>query len=167
MVDTKRYRADQFMRLSGETYRWNEGNQSWDKVVDAERKIAGSKVSFAELDENNEVIWLTEVDSIRSQDEASGVGYLKSLFGDDTHWVQNSGKRNAAEIGRTFDAEKNLFISPKPFPSWVLKQDDTGNWEPPVPYPVDADDKHYGWDEEKGAWALSGGEDKSEYGWMP
>jgi hypothetical protein len=40
-------------------------------------------------------------------------------------------------------------ISPKLNPSFVWNNE-TQNWEPPIPYPVD--DKHYRWDEETISW---------------
>ena len=50
-------------------------------------------------------------------------------------------------IGYSYDAKTNKFISPKPFPSWVLN--DT-IWYSPVPYPND--DKIYSWDEATISW---------------
>ena len=42
---------------------------------------------------------------------------------------------NYAVIGGTYDAVNNVFISPKPFPSWLLNTS-TWTWDPPVPRPV-------------------------------
>jgi hypothetical protein len=57
---------------------------------------------------------------------------------------------NFAIIGGTYDAEKDAFIPPKPYPSWVL--DETiMDWKAPVPYPNDAHASHL-WDEETVSW---------------
>jgi hypothetical protein len=56
---------------------------------------------------------------------------------------------NYAGIGFTYDEERDAFIPPQPFDSWVLNED-TCLWEAPVPYP--ADGGIYTWDEENGAW---------------
>ena len=43
-------------------------------------------------------------------------------------------RKNRASVGFTYDLEKDAFIAPKPFPSWLLNED-TCLWEPPVPKP--------------------------------
>lgn len=58
-------------------------------------------------------------------------------------------RKNYAGIGYTYDAEKDAFIAPKPFPSWILNEE-TCLWESPIPKPND--DKRYYWDEETKAW---------------
>ena len=55
---------------------------------------------------------------------------------------------NFAGIGYTYDAEKDVFIAPKPFASWVLSADYL--WEAPVAMPTDG--KGYTWNEATGAW---------------
>jgi hypothetical protein len=57
-------------------------------------------------------------------------------------------RKNYAGIGYTYDKERDAFIPPQPFESWVLNED-TCLWEAPVPYPADG---MYTWDEETGAW---------------
>lgn len=85
------------------------------------------------------------------------------LFGDPAAWVQTSyntygGKHllggtplriNYAGIGDTYDAVRDAFIPPSPFPSWILDEA-TCQWQAPVPYPTD--DIIYGWDEETTSW---------------
>ena len=56
---------------------------------------------------------------------------------------------NYAGIGFTYDEERDAFIPPKPFESWVLDED-TCLWVAPVPYPEDG--KVYAWDEDAGDW---------------
>lgn len=49
-------------------------------------------------------------------------------------------------IGYKYDATKDAFIPPQPFPSW--KMDDTYNWQTPVKMP----DGMYVWNEDKQEW---------------
>lgn len=58
-------------------------------------------------------------------------------------------RKNYAGIGYTYDQERDAFIEPKPFNSWLLDED-TCQWNPPIPYPID--DKQYVWDEEQLNW---------------
>jgi len=51
---------------------------------------------------------------------------------------------NYAGIGFTYDADRDAFIPPHPYPSWVLDEA-TCLWEAPVAYPDDG--KMYAWDE--------------------
>jgi hypothetical protein len=58
---------------------------------------------------------------------------------------------NYAGIGYTYDEDRDAFIPPKPFESWVLDED-TCLWEAPLPYPED--EGSYTWNEELFAWEL-------------
>jgi hypothetical protein len=58
-------------------------------------------------------------------------------------------RKNYAGIGYTYDAQRDAFISPQPFPSWVLNEDSC-IWYAPVPKPTD--DKRYSWDEATTSW---------------
>ena len=53
-------------------------------------------------------------------------------------------RKNYAGIGYTYDAVRDAFIAPQPFPSWVLNEQ-TCQWGAPVPMPTDG--KRYNWDE--------------------
>jgi hypothetical protein len=59
-------------------------------------------------------------------------------------------RKNYAGIGYTYDAERDAFISPKPFNSWLLNEESCV-WEAPVPYPTE-DSVMYKWDEEAQNW---------------
>lgn len=81
----------------------------------------------------------------------------------DSSWVQTSYntlggqhrlggtplRKNYAGIGYTYDSERDAFIPPKLFPSWVLNET-TCLWNAPVEMP--SDDKPYKWDEESLSW---------------
>lgn len=114
---------------------------------------------FAKLDENNIV---TEVHVVNNDDilnlpfpssEPVGVQFLKNIFGTETRWKQTSYNHNFrwryAGIGYTYDSERDLFIPPKPYPSWVLNTQ-TFVYMPPIDYPTDG--KDYIWNEETLAW---------------
>ena len=58
-------------------------------------------------------------------------------------------RKNYAGIGFTYDQERDAFIPPKPFESWILNED-TCLWDPPIPYPEDG--KDYSWNEESASW---------------
>ena len=58
-------------------------------------------------------------------------------------------RKNYAGIGFTYDAEKDAFIPPQPYASWILNND-TCLWESPTPMPTDG--KDYNWDEAQQQW---------------
>jgi hypothetical protein len=58
---------------------------------------------------------------------------------------------NYAGIGFTYDPDLDAFLTPKPYPSWVLNE--IKQWVAPVPMPVEQDN-FYIWDEENTAWFL-------------
>ena len=61
-------------------------------------------------------------------------------------------RKNYAGIGYVYDAERDAFYAPSPYPSWVLDED-TCTWEAPIAYPSDAsEEKLYTWDESTLSW---------------
>jgi hypothetical protein len=58
-------------------------------------------------------------------------------------------RKNYAGIGYTYDSQRDAFIPPKPFASWVLNED-TCLWAAPVAMPDDG--KQYQWNEDTQAW---------------
>jgi hypothetical protein len=64
-------------------------------------------------------------------------------------------RKNYAGLGYTYDAERDAFIPPKPFASWVLNEDSC-LWDAPVAMPEDAGTgeppKRYSWDEATTLW---------------
>ena len=112
---------------------------------------------FAEIDANNIVLRVIVVGNKDTSDangvekEYIGAAFCESLLGGT--WKQTSYnanmRKNYAGIGYTFDAARDAFIPPKPFPSWVLNES-TCQWQAPVPMPTDG--KMYGWDEGTLSW---------------
>ncbi len=58
-------------------------------------------------------------------------------------------RMNYAGRGFTYDADRDAFIPPKPYDSWVLDET-TCLWVAPIDYPEDGGE--YTWDEETGDW---------------
>jgi hypothetical protein len=103
---------------------------------------------WAELNEHNTVVRVTVGDN---NDVDEGYQWLIDNLGGT--WVQTSYngniRKNFAGVGMYYDEDRDAFIAPKPFESWVLDED-TCRWEAPTPYP--SDDKVYDWDEETLSW---------------
>jgi len=58
-------------------------------------------------------------------------------------------RKNYAGIGFSYDEQRNAFIPPKPFASWLLNES-TCLWDAPTPMPTDG--KMYRWDEPTLSW---------------
>lgn len=115
---------------------------------------------FAQLDENNVVTQVIVVHNNELMDngvesEAKGISFCQSLF-PNTNWKQTSYngnmRKNYAGIGYTYDEQRDAFISPKPYASWVLNED-TCTWKAPVDMPSDG--QMYIWDEATTSWVVA------------
>lgn len=122
---------------------------------------------FAKLDANNFVIEVHAVhnnellqDGVES--EAKGIEFFVDWSGGYANWKQTSynGKirKNYAGIGYTYDSQRDAFIPPRPFLSWVLDEN-TCLWNPPIPMPTDG--QLYQWDENTSNWIISKEENAS------
>ena len=58
-------------------------------------------------------------------------------------------RKNFAGVGYTYDVDRDAFIPPRQFDSWILN-DDTCLWEAPVAVPTDGEP--YTWNEETQSW---------------
>jgi hypothetical protein len=121
---------------------------------------------FAELNSSNKVLRVIvisndDVDSNGGDLHADAETFVASIVPhseNGTAWKQTSYNGNFrkqyAGIGDTFDASKNKFIKPKPFPSWSLDSND--DWEAPVTYPtvteIDSETLFINWDEGNQKW---------------
>lgn len=115
---------------------------------------------FAEIDENNIVTRVLVVDNSQ---ENNGQDFLSNTLGLGGTWIKTSYntiggihlngstplRKNYAGIGYTYDDQRDAFIPPKPFNSWLLNED-TCLWNPPVEYPND--EKVYVWNENIQSW---------------
>ena len=116
--------------------------------------------SFAKIGLNNKVIAVHSVhndvlkDSNGVEQENIGIEFLTNLHGW-AIWKQtsynNNIRKNYAGIGYTYDEQRDAFIPPKPYNSWVLNET-TCLWESPIPYPND--DERYKWNETNQTWDL-------------
>lgn len=111
---------------------------------------------FAKLDDNNVVTQVIVVHNNELLDngvesESKGISFCKSLFGEDTKWIQTSYnanfRKNYAGIGFHWDGVG--FFPPQPYPSWI-RNEEKYVWEAPVAYPTDG--KVYYWDESTLSW---------------
>jgi hypothetical protein len=100
-------------------------------------------------------------------------------WGDPTSWVQTSYntqggvhilngtqlRKNYAGIGYSYDAERDAFIPPKAFASWVLNEE-TCQWQPPVAKPT-TEGKMYVWRESDTSWVeqTARPDDDKQYTW--
>jgi len=58
-------------------------------------------------------------------------------------------RKNYAGIGYTYDEQRDAFIPPQSYPSWLLNED-TCLWDPPVAMPTDGG--LYAWNESTLSW---------------
>lgn len=126
--------------------------------------------SFAKIGLNGKVIEVQSVvnevlhDSNGVEQESIGIDFLTKLTGwaiwkqtsYNTHGgVHDKGgipfRKNHAGIGYTYDEDRDAFIPPKPFNSWVLNES-TCIWQSPIPYPQD--NNRYIWNEQNQSWDL-------------
>jgi hypothetical protein len=128
--------------------------------------------SFAKLNSNNVVERVESIvnevikDSNGIEQEQLGINFLRNLYNEpNAIWKQTSYntvggvhslggipfRKNHAGIGYIYDQQKNAFIPPKLFNSWVLNES-TCLWNSPIPYPND--NKSYIWNENTQNWIL-------------
>lgn len=100
---------------------------------------------WAEIDENNIVIRVTVGDN---NDPDEGYQWLIDNLGG--RWIQtsynNNFRKRYAGIGFKYDEINDVFISPSPYPSWVL--DESFDWVAPTPMPTGS----WTWDEPSVSW---------------
>ncbi|NDB61304.1 hypothetical protein EB001_23135 [bacterium] len=100
---------------------------------------------------NNSVI----TDANGFEQEQLGVDFINKLYNTRDVWKQtsynNNIRKNYAGIGFQYDQQRDAFIPPKPFNSWILNED-TCLWEAPIAYPQD--NKRYKWNEQTISWDL-------------
>ena len=109
---------------------------------------------------NNELL-----DADGLEQEVNGIDFLTKLTGWSI-WKQTSYntyggehklggtpfRKNYGSVGFTYDEDRDAFIPPKPYNSWILNEN-TCLWEAPVSYPDD--DKNYTWNEANQTWDLT------------
>ena len=122
---------------------------------------------FAQLDENNMVIWVTYLDNSIITDENSveqeslGIQYIHDTITDSENytWKQcsyNNNFRGKYPAYRSVYVESlDIFTYPKPFDSWIFNTNIL-EWQPPIPRPndiiTDSSITRHNWNEETLSW---------------
>jgi len=103
------------------------------------------------------------------EQEQLGVDFINQLYNTNDVWKQTSYntiggvhklngvpfRKNYAGIGYTYDAQRDAFIQPKPYNSWVINEE-TCIWEPPVMKPIEQleENQYYSWNESIINWEI-------------
>jgi len=102
---------------------------------------------FARIDERG---YVQEVLVVDNSQEHRGQEFLADELGLGGRWIQTSYNGNFrkqyAGIGYWYDEAKDIFVSPKPYPSWVL--DSNSDWKAPI---AQTNELTY-WDEDTLSW---------------
>ena len=123
---------------------------------------------FAQLDENNIVIFVTvgrqEDDGKEAElSERTGDTYKQTSYNTigGVHYnpvtrepsadQSKAFRKNFAGLGYYYDEARDAFIPPKIFDSWILDEA-TCQWQAPIPYPTDG--FTYFWNEADTNWEL-------------
>jgi hypothetical protein len=105
---------------------------------------------YAFLDENNivtEVITgIDETELIEGLDTETWYGNFRGQVCKRTSYNNNIRKRYAG-IGFSYDPVADVFITPQPYPSWLLNED--FDWQPPTPRP---EEDFWYWNEDSLSW---------------
>lgn len=100
---------------------------------------------FSKLDENNIVVEVIKAEQNFINSGAVGDSFL---------WVQtsynNRFRGQYGAIGFFYDKQRDVFIPPAPFSTWVFNYD-KHEWEPPIPKP---DGDSYVWDQSTQKWII-------------
>ena len=121
--------------------------------------------SFAKLGVGNIVETVVVVSNDIATTEQAGADFLNNLYNTRDIWKQTSYntmggvhvlggtpfRKNHAGIGYIYDQERDAFIPPKPFDSWILNEESC-TWESPVEKPDDGN--WYIWNENNKSWDL-------------
>lgn len=128
---------------------------------------------FAKLNNDNTVerveVVVNDVlkDSNGIEQEQIGINFLKTLYNEpNSNWKQTSYntvggrhllggipfRKNYAGVGYKYDQQRDAFIPPKIYNSWILNEESCC-WEAPIPYPND--DNLYTWNEEILNWEIT------------
>ena len=109
---------------------------------------------FAKLGLSSKVIEVHSLADTKAPTEQAGIDFLIKIH-NYPFWVQcskdGSIRKNGAVKGYTYDEDRDAFIAPKPYASWILNET-TCLWEAPVAYPDDGE--KYNWNELTNSWDI-------------
>jgi hypothetical protein len=113
---------------------------------------------FAEIDANGVVTRVIVIgndvasDPAPDNSEPAGKAFIENNLGLSGTFIQTSYharfRNKFAGVGDKYLADLDAFVSPQPFPSWILGEN--LHWLPPVAHPDDGG--FYNWDEEALTW---------------
>jgi hypothetical protein len=116
---------------------------------------------FAKLNSNNIVETVISInnavitDANGIEQEQLGIDFINQLYNTNDVWKQtsynNNIRKNYAGIGYQYDSQRDAFIPPKPYNSWILNET-TCIWEAPIPKPDN--ENQYTWNEDTQSWTL-------------
>jgi len=105
---------------------------------------------YAFLDENNIVteviVGIDETELIEGLDPETWYGNFRGQTCKRTSYNTYGGqhysdgiafRKNYAGVGYLYNSDKDAFIAPKPFESWILNEEDC-TWEAPIPMPTES-----------------------------
>ena len=110
---------------------------------------------FAKLGIGNIVEKVISVSNDIATTEQAGSDFINKLYNTRDVWKQtsynNNIRKNFAGIGYQYDQQRDAFIPPKPFNSWILNEN-TCQWE--APNPMIIDNNSYVWNETNLTWDI-------------
>jgi hypothetical protein len=110
---------------------------------------------FAKLGVGNIVEQVIVVSNDIATTEQAGSDFINKLYNTRDIWKQtsynNNIRKNFAGIGFQYDQQRDAFIAPKPYNSWILNEN-TCIWEAPITKPNDSN--MYVWNEITKNWDL-------------
>lgn len=90
----------------------------------------------------NDVDWEQYYGAVRTSYNTKGGVYYDSITRQPAADQSKAFRKNYASIGYKYDRNRDAFIPPSPFQSWILNEQ-TCQWDPPIPRPQD--DISYVW----------------------
>tara|TARA_A100001388_G_scaffold258161_1_gene224483 strand:+ start:2709 stop:3086 length:378 start_codon:yes stop_codon:yes gene_type:complete len=120
---------------------------------------------FAKIGKGNIVEQVIVVSNDIATTEEAGINFINELYKSRDVWKQTSFntikgehilggtplRKNYAAPGYFYDDQRDAFIPPKPFPSWILDEE-TCIYNPPIERPDE--DNSYDWNEDTQSWDL-------------
>ena len=89
-----------------------------------------------------------------NQPQFAGLRCVRTSYNTQNNSHKNGGvpfRGNYAGIGYTYDDDFNIFIPPRPYPSWIIDYT-IANWKAPVPMPEEIEDHVWKWSETNQEW---------------
>ena len=120
-------------------------------VLDNNNIVVDVKSAGHENDWDGEIGWFQELGVVHKRTSYNTIGgiHLNPITNEPSEDQTKAFRKNYAGIGYTYDEQRDAFIPPKPYPSWVLDEFSC-LWESPIPRPKG--NSLYKWNEETQSW---------------